>query len=109
MTGIETKRQASVAAPMLTVRRLSASVAVAFESIIVQKISEAPGDLIIDFNDIDFIDSSGLGTLVSLMKMANGKGKMTLCTPNPGVRDILTLARMDRIFRIHEGRIPAST
>ncbi|WP_064147817.1 STAS domain-containing protein, partial [Klebsiella pneumoniae] len=74
---IETERQASVTILTPAVRRLDASVAVAFKSAIAQEIGEAPGDLIVDFSEIDFIDSSGLGTLVSLMKMMNGRGEMT--------------------------------
>jgi anti-sigma B factor antagonist len=72
---IETERQASVTILTPAVRRLDASVAVAFKAAIAQEIGEAPGDLIVDFSKIDFIDSSGLGTLVSLMKMMNGKEK----------------------------------
>lgn len=79
---IETERQASVTILTPAVRRLDASVAVAFKSAIAQEIGEAPGDLIVDFSEIDFIDSSGLGTLVSLMKMMNGRGEMTLCALN---------------------------
>ncbi|PLM84501.1 anti-sigma factor antagonist, partial [Klebsiella pneumoniae] len=76
---IETERQASVTILTPAVRRLDASVAVAFKAAIAQEIGEDSTDLIVDFSKIDFIDSSGLGTLVSLMKMMNGKGEMTLC------------------------------
>lgn len=54
---IETERQASVTILTPAVRRLDASVAVAFKSAIAQEIGEAPGDLIVDFSEIDFIDS----------------------------------------------------
>lgn len=101
---IETERQASVTILTPAVRRLDASVAVAFKAAIAQEIGEDSTDLIVDFSKIDFIDSSGLGTLVSLMKMMNGKGEMTLCALNPGIRNMFTLTRMDRIFRICEDR-----
>ena len=104
---IETERQASVTILTPAVRRLDASVAVAFKAAIAQEIGEDRTDLIVDFSKIDFIDSSGLGTLVSLMKMMNGKGVMTLCAWNPGIRNMFTLTRMDRIFRISEDRVSA--
>ncbi len=104
---IETERQASVTILTPAVRRLDASVAVAFKSAIAQEIGEAPGDLIVDFSKIDFIDSSGLGMLVSLLKMMNGKGDMVLCALNPGIRNMFTLTRMDRIFRICPDRAAA--
>ena len=50
---------------------------------------------------VDFIDSSGLGMLVSLFKLMNGKGDMALCSLNPGIMNMFTLTRMDRIFRIY--------
>ncbi len=49
---IETERQASVTILTPAVRRLDASVAVAFKSAIAQEIGEAPGDLIVDFSEI---------------------------------------------------------
>jgi len=45
--------------------------------------------------------------LVSLLKMMNGKGDMVLCALNPGIRNMFTLTRMDRIFRICPDRAAA--
>ena len=87
---IETERQDSVTILTPAVRRLDASVAVAFKAAIAQEIGEDSTDLI-----------------VSLMKMMNGKGEMTLCALNPGIRNMFTLTRMDRIFRICEDRTSA--
>lgn len=62
---IETERQDSMTILTPAVRRLDASVAVAFKAAIAREIGEDSTDLIVDFSKIDFIDSSGLGTLVS--------------------------------------------
>ena len=64
-------------------------------------------DLIVDFSKVDFIDSSGLGMLVSLFKLMNGKGDMALCSLNPGIMNMFTLTRMDRIFRIYPDKSSA--
>ncbi|RDT63352.1 anti-sigma factor antagonist, partial [Klebsiella pneumoniae] len=37
----------------------------------------------------------------------NGKGEMMLCALNPGIRNMFTLTRMDRIFRICPDRATA--
>ena len=74
---------------------------------LVDHIAQGHKNFIIDLGAVDYIDSSGLGTLVSLMKMMNGKGEMTLCALNPGIRNMFTLTRMDRIFRICEDRTSA--
>lgn len=104
---IDTERQPNVNILTPSVRRLDASVAVAFKEAITREIGDDQKALIVDFSKIDFIDSSGLGTLVSLLKMMNGKGEMTLCALNPGIRNMFTLTRMDRIFRICPDRAAA--
>lgn len=104
---IDTERQPNVNILTPSVRRLDASVAAAFKEAITREIGDDQKALIVDYSKIDFIDSSGLGTLVSLLKMMNGKGEMTLCALNPGIRNMFTLTRMDRIFRICPDRAAA--
>lgn len=104
---IDTERQPNVNILTPSVRRLDASVAAAFKEAITREIGDDQKALIVDFSKIDFIDSSGLGTLVSLLKMMNGKGEMALCALNPGIRNMFTLTRMDRIFRICPDRAAA--
>lgn len=104
---IDTDRLSDVNILMPSVRRLDASVAAGFKEAIAREIGEDRKALIVDFSKIDFIDSSGLGALVSLLKMMNGKGEMMLCALNPGIRNMFTLTRMDRIFRICPDRATA--
>ncbi|WP_165466314.1 STAS domain-containing protein [Enterobacter cloacae] len=104
---IDTERLGDVNIMTPSVRRLDASVAAVFKESIAREIGEDRKALIVDFSKIDFIDSSGLGALVSLLKMMNGKGEMLLCALNPGIRNMFTLTRMDRIFRICPDRATA--
>ena len=99
---IDTERHLNLNILTPSVRRLDASVAAAL-----REVGEDQKALIMDFSKIDFIDSSGLGTLVSLMKMMNGRGEMALCSMNAGIRNMFTLTRMDRIFRICADRAAA--
>lgn len=104
---IETERQSTVNILTPAVRRLDASVAAAFKEAVTREIGDDKKALIVDFSKIDFIDSSGLGTLVSLLKMMNGRGEMILCALNPGIHNMFTLTRMDRIFRLCPDRASA--
>lgn len=97
---IDTERQAQVNILTPAIRRLDASVAAPFKEAVMREVGEDNKALIVDFSKIDFIDSSGLGTLVSLLKLMNGRGEMALCSLNPGIRNMFALTRMDRIFRI---------
>jgi len=54
-----------------------------------------------DLSGTSFLDSSGLGTLISLHKtMAAKEGSVKLVNPTPVATQVLELTRMHRIFEI---------
>ncbi len=59
--------------------------------------------ILIDLKDITFIDSSGLGTLVVILKKVRGMDrKFCLCSVNDQVRMLFELTSMDRVFEVYE-------
>lgn len=55
----------------------------------------------IDLSDTNFVDSCGLGALISLYKTTCSRnGMVRLVNPTPSVQQILELTRMHRIFEI---------
>lgn len=55
----------------------------------------------IDLSEAMFIDSCGLGALISLHKAVCARqGQVRLLHPTPPVRQILELTRMQRIFEV---------
>ncbi|MDB6122121.1 MAG: rsbV [Pedosphaera sp.] len=55
----------------------------------------------IDLSQTMFLDSCGLGTLISLHKTTCSRnGMLRLLNPTPGVQQILELTRMHRLFEI---------
>jgi anti-sigma B factor antagonist len=55
----------------------------------------------IDLSETNFVDSCGLGALISLHKTTcNRNGTVRLLNPTPPVQQILELTRMHRIFEI---------
>ncbi|QHM71024.1 STAS domain-containing protein [Mixta intestinalis] len=81
-------------------RRLDASVAKPFRDEVMEQINAGQTRLLLDFSRVDFIDSSCLGTLISLLKAINGKGEMALCALNPNIQNMFKLTRMDRVFTL---------
>ncbi|PPS58476.1 hypothetical protein CRX72_17575 [Pantoea sp. BRM17] len=59
--------------------------------------------LILDFSRVDFIDSSCLGALISILKSLNG-GQLLLCALNSNIKSMFTLTRMDRVFTLCANR-----
>ncbi len=55
--------------------------------------------VLIDLKDIKFMDSSGLGTLVSAMKVVRiADRKLFLCSVNGQIKMLFELTKMDKIF-----------
>jgi anti-sigma B factor antagonist len=64
-------------------------------------LTPAQKNMEIDLSETVLLDSSGLGTLISLHKtICSRQGTVRLVNPTPGVQQILELTRMHRIFEI---------
>lgn len=61
--------------------------------------------VVLDMSHVQFVDSSGLGALISCLRMLNGRrGDFRLCAMSKTVRALFELMRMHRVFNIHEAR-----
>ncbi len=56
--------------------------------------------IVIDLHEVKFIDSSGLGMLVTILKRAGMRGGVALCQLQLPVAATFRLARMDKVFPI---------
>ena len=64
-------------------------------------LSPAHTALEIDLSQVTFLDSSGLGALISLQKaLRSQNGTVRLINPAANVRQILELTRLHRVFEI---------
>jgi anti-sigma B factor antagonist len=61
--------------------------------------------LILDMQNIVFIDSSGFGALLSILKKARkNEGTFRICTLSPEVKALFKLLQLHTIFEIFENR-----
>ena len=64
-------------------------------------IEEGNRNFIFNFSECNFIDSTGLGALVSIYKKCVEKGgSIKLKTLKPDVEKLLKLTRLDKVFEI---------
>lgn len=83
------------------IKELSAANANAFRDRIRDALTSRQRNLEIDLSGTTFVDSCGLGALISLHKTAcNRNGVVRLVNPAPPVQQILELTRLHRIFEI---------
>jgi len=58
---------------------------------------------VIDFSDVEFIDSFGLFSLVSGLNLATeSDARLVLCSLRPSARLIFEITQLDRVFHISE-------
>ena len=71
---------------------------------------EGKNNLVVDLKDVRFVDSSGLGSLVSGFKNASARnGNLKLSGLQPQVKSMFELTRLHRVFEIFPGAEEALT
>jgi anti-sigma B factor antagonist len=61
--------------------------------------------VVVDLSQLGFIDSSGLGALLScLRRQTSSGGELKLCGLSKSIRALFELVRMHRVFDIHNTR-----
>jgi anti-sigma B factor antagonist len=59
--------------------------------------------LVVNMREVRYVDSSGIASLVEVLKEArNKKKRLVLFGLNATVHDVLQLTRLDKIFEIHK-------
>ncbi len=90
-----------VAVAVLPMEELDASNAGEFKSAIAPAL-EIYAELVLDLSRLRFVDSSGLGAILSCLRQLSAKGgDLKLCGMTKQVRAVFELVRMHRIFNIY--------
>lgn len=95
-----TSHDAGVTVVRPGVERLTAANAKTFKDDVSQLIEAGSAQLVIDFGDVTFVDSSGLGALVGLLKKIGHRGDLAVCGLNADVAQMFRICRMDKVFKI---------
>jgi anti-sigma B factor antagonist len=85
-------------------KRLDAVIAPSFKDAIMEHIDNGQHHIVLDMAQVTFMDSSGLGAVVSALKYMGDKGRLHLCAVTPGVMAVLKLTRMDRVLKTFDSR-----
>ena len=56
----------------------------------------------LNLSGVEFIDSSGLGAIVSSLKLLGGEGDLVISGATPTVLSLFKLTRIDRVFTLVE-------
>lgn len=81
--------------------RIDASVAIHFKDRMRELAAEAGNRLILDLGRVTFVDSSGLGAIVAVMKFLAPACRLELAALTPNVSKVFHMTRMDTVLAIH--------
>ncbi|MEH2159902.1 MAG: STAS domain-containing protein [Nostoc sp.] len=80
---------------------LNATTSQEFRQNITDVLEDGARIVLVDFKDVTFMDSSGLGALVLAFKTLRAADtKLVLCSINEQVRILFELTNMDKVFEI---------
>ncbi|RSK30722.1 anti-sigma factor antagonist [Rhodovulum iodosum] len=82
--------------------RIDAAVAIQFKDRMREIAAGGPDRVVLDLSQVGFLDSSGLGAVVAVLKLMGEGRRLELAGLTPTVEKVFRLTRMDSVFTIHE-------
>lgn len=96
---VETRQAENGVTVVAPTGRLDVAGAPALKDAINEVVKNGPPRVVIDMEGVSFVDSTGLGSVISALKQIRGsQGELRLAAPNQQVRVVLELTTLDRVF-----------
>ena len=99
---IETEKNNDVLIVRVKEKRLDARLAPEFREALQAPVDGGIKKIALNLCETDFIDSSGLGAIVSILKAMGSEGNIAICNSSGAVLQMFKLTRMDKIFAIFD-------
>jgi anti-sigma B factor antagonist len=96
----EENKVGNVLVVKVLVGRIAADVAPRFKAHLAEYVSKGNLSIVLDLAAVTFIDSSGLGALVSSLKSMGKDGDLVVSGAHGSVASMFKLTRMDKVFRM---------
>lgn len=81
--------------------RIDAASVIHFKDEMQKATVDAPARVVLDMSQVGFLDSSGLGAVVAVMKSCAPESRLELAGLTPTVAKVFKLTRMTDVFRIY--------
>jgi anti-anti-sigma factor len=84
-------------------KRIDSSTAKSFEEKANALVDSGPGNVIVDFSELDYISSAGLRVVLTTAKRVKAAGgALTLCGVRDNVREVFDVSGFASIFGMHD-------
>ena len=72
-------------------------------SALVEQVEQGHNRIVVDMTSVDYIDSTGLGSLVGgLKRVSEHNGAMRIVCDNPQILKVFEITGLDKVFTIHQ-------
>lgn len=76
-----------------------------FKDALIEKLKEKESDILIDGEKLEYLDSTGLGALISILKTTKeNEHKVYLKNIKPNIRKLFDITDLDKVFIFKEWR-----
>ena len=99
---LEDRKQDDVLIVKLLEERLDASVAEDFHAKMTQFIQDGNRHIVLDMSEVDFIDSSGLGSVIAMVKKLGDTGELVICEMRAAISSLFHMTHMDKVIKIFQ-------
>ena len=68
---------------------------------VLDEYEKSKSDIVLDFSHVSFMDSTGLGVLISIQKVLNDDGyKLSIVNVDPKIKKIFVITELEEVFDI---------
>lgn len=106
---IEIKETQGVLALHILEARFGADAVESFLQQAMPRIEQGVPLVLLDLSPVGFMDSSGLGAIVTCLKAQRTRGKMAICGVRESVASLFQLTRMDKVVDLYSTVEEAAT
>lgn len=100
---INIKKTDNIDTITFTVNKINALITEEIKESINKSFVNSNSKVIIDLKGVEYIDSSGFGCFLSIMKTArNNYGVLKFANPEPGVMEVFRTLHLQTVFQIYD-------
>ena len=98
---VEEKKLGNATVIKILETRLGADRAADFKQTMSRFVAPETRFIVLDLSVVEFIDSTGLGAILSVLKLLGKSGELVISGTADTVTSMFKLTRMDRVFAMH--------
>jgi anti-sigma B factor antagonist len=81
--------------------RIDMETSAAFKTALEQLLSTGQKRVVLNLSQVAFMDSAGLGAIMSLFRQINGDGSLHVCGLHPRIKTLFDITRLTRVIGVH--------